>query len=128
MELSRVPVRDQTTHPSSPSSTKLLFMAASCFTSMTPVCWGQPVPGKSRMRAVSAQSLAMATELPTMPVVNSTTSVSATTMSAVRRMRRFRTRSRACSRYSTRPAESGSSDTGRGPRCLFLILSCPFVQ
>ena len=63
---------------------------------------------------MSAQSLAMATELPTMPVVNSTTSVSATTMSAVRRMRRFRTRSRACSRYSTRPAESGSSDTGGG--------------
>ena len=103
-------------------------MEASCFTSITPVCWGQPVPGKSRMRAVSAQSLAMATELPTMPVVNSTTSVNATTMSAVRRMRRFRTRSRACSRYSTRPAESGSSDTGRVPRCLFLILSCPFVQ
>ena len=25
-------------------------------------------------------------------------------------------------------AESGSSDTGRVPRCLFLILSCPFVQ
>ena len=40
------------------------------------------------MRAVSAQSLAIATELPTKPVANRTTSVSAATMSAVRRMRR----------------------------------------
>ena len=121
MLLSRVPVREYTTQLSPPSSTKPPVMGSTRVGSITPVCWGQPGPGIRAMRVVSTQSLTSATELPTSPVVNSTTAVSTATMSAVRRSRRARPRARACSRYSTRPAESGSSLSGRWPRWFFLI-------
>ena len=71
------------------------------------------------MWAVSMKSFAIVTELPTTPVANST-AVSSTSRTTVRRMRRVRTRWRACSRYSTRPAESGSSFSER-PREILRI-------
>ena len=79
------------------------------------------------MRAVSMKSFAIVTELPTTPVANRTTAVSSTSRTAVRRMRRVRTRWRACSRYSTRPAESGSSFSERPRKFLRIRFALSLV-
>lgn len=84
-----------------------------------PVFWGHPASGRSAMLMLSTRSLALATDAPTSPVANATTAVSSSTRAAVRRMRRRRWRCRACSRYSTRPAERFSSGGCRS-RCFML--------
>ena len=119
MALSRVPVREYTTQLSPPSSTKPPVMGPSRASSITPVCWGQPGPGASAMRAVSMQSFTSVTDRPSQPVATSTSAVSSATSATVRRARLPRARACAAARYSTRPSESGVSFSGRS-RCFFM--------
>ena len=84
--------------------------------SVMPVCCGQPEAGVRAMCTESTRSFARAMEDPTTPVANRMTMVSAATMMTVRRMCFARARARAASRYSTRPAESGSPSAERPPR------------
>ena len=90
MPVQLLPVRDQTTQPSSPSSTKLPVGGAICSSSATPVCWGQPEPGSRAMRAVSVGVLqGRHRAARDAGGKNSTTAVSSTSSTAVRRMRLF---------------------------------------
>ncbi len=122
----RVPPRLYTTQLSPPISTKLPDICATASGSVMPVCCGQPAAGASAMTAVSTRSFARAMEDPTAPVANRTRMVSTATMMTVRRMRRVRTRARAASRYSTRPAESVSPSAECPPRRILLMNGSPY--